>query len=188
MEVFKERDYFIENEEPRPWILNAGEGWVEKYDPEPNTVCISITEPLEPGNILKRQHPAKLRSGWVDILRLEFQDYDPIKLIPGSDLINPQVKIPENAVLYTSTQAARVSRFLRKHRGKNIVVHCAAGVSRSAGIVVAALEAFPEYEDKGWIRHPNNHVRTLTKRALGLVPIGYEEPVESTDDQADGVK
>lgn len=178
MEVFKERDYFIENEEPRPWILNAGEGWVEKYEPEPNTVCISITEPLEPGNILKRQHPARLKSGWVDILRLEFQDYDP----------NPHAKIPENATLYTTTQAARVSRFLRKHRGKNIVVHCAAGVSRSAGIVEAALEAFPEYEDRGWVRHPNNRVRTLTKRALGLVPIGYEEPVESTDDQVDGAK
>ncbi len=164
----------------KPWIANAGEAWAEQYNPEPNTVIISITEPLFPGNILKRQEPARLKDGYVDILRLEFQDYDPIKLIPGTDLINPQVKIPEGAVVFTQKQAAHTSRFLRKHRGKNIVVHCAAGVSRSAGIVEATLQAFPEYEDRGWARHPNNHVKTLMKRALGLVPIGYDESTDQT--------
>lgn len=176
MEVFKERDYFIENEEPKPWILNAGEGWAEKYEPEPNTVIISITEPIFPGHKIKRSEPARLRPGYVDILRLEFQDYDPIKETTfGSGILRPNHVWPKDAALFTQKQAAQTSRFLRKHRGKNIVVHCAAGISRSGGIVVAALEAFPEYEDKGWQRYPNNHVKTLMKRALGLVPIGYEE-------------
>jgi predicted protein tyrosine phosphatase len=160
-------ELFPEGPPKWPWILNAGEGWAEKYSPEPDTVIISITEPLEQGNILKRQEPARLKPGYVDILRLEFQDYD-----PGTH------KVPEGAAVFTQKQASRVSRFLRKHRGKNIVVHCAAGISRSAGIVEAALQAFPEYEDRGWERYPNNHVKTLMKRALGLVPIGAEDDKE----------
>lgn len=150
--------------EGKPWILNAGEGWVEKYSPEPNTVCVSITEPIFPGNILKRQEPARLRDGYVDVMRLEFQDFD----------LNRHTKIPADARLFDRQQAARLARFLRKHRGKNIVVHCAAGISRSGGVVEAALEAFPEYVDRGWKRFPNTWVKTLLKRALGLVPIGAE--------------
>lgn len=164
MEVFKERDYFIENEEPRPWILNAGEGWAEKYEPEPNTVIVSITEPVHPGNQLKRQEPARLKPGYVDILRMEFHDMDPGRM-----------EIPKGYVIFTQQQSSQLARFLRKHRGKNIVVHCAAGVSRSGAVVEAALEAFPEYEDKGWQRHPNTHIKNMLKRSLGLVPIGYEE-------------
>ena len=139
-----------------PWIANFGEGYIEvTLDPPPeNTVCVSITEP-------KRQ--AKIPKGYVDVLRLEFQDYDPPR------------KHPDNAVLFDRMMAARLSRFARRHRGRNILVHCAAGISRSGGVVEALLEAFPEYEDRGWPRYPNNHVKTLLKRALGLVTIGAEE-------------
>jgi predicted protein tyrosine phosphatase len=163
-------ELFPEGPPQWPWILNAGEGWAEKYTPEPDTVIISITEPLEQGNILKRQEPARLKPGYVDILRLEFQDYDATG--------RHAAVMPEDSVPFNQKMAARVSRFLRKHRGKNIIVHCAAGISRSAGIVEAALQAFPEYEDKGWARFANNHVKTLMKRALGLVPIGAEDDKE----------
>lgn len=138
-----------------PWVQNIGEGAAEVFEPTPNDVVVSITEP---------GREARLRKGWADMLRLEFQDYD------------SERKHPADAVLFTATQAARTSRFLRKHRDKNIVVHCAAGISRSGGIVDAILHAFPEYEDRGWPRHPNGHVRSLMKRALGLVPLGAEEP------------
>jgi len=147
------------------WVCHASEDWAEKYDPEPGTVCVSITEPLS---------PAKLRPGFEDVLRLEFQDYDPIKLIPGSTLINPQHVFPADAVVMTEAQAAELAAFLLQHRGKNILVHCAAGISRSAAVAEVVLQAFPEYEDAGdpTRRWPNNHVRTLLKRALGLVPLG----------------
>lgn len=138
-----------------PWIMNRGKGWVEQMEPEPGTVCVSITEP---------GRKAKLPR-FDDLLRMELQDYDGAR------------SHPEDAVLFTPNHAARVARFLRKHRdnGKNIVVHCAVGISRSGAIVEAALEAFREYEDRGWIRHPNGHVKRLMKRALGLTPIGTEE-------------
>lgn len=156
-----------------PWIANVGEGWAEacrrpgvcpwregdahfgeRRVNRRRTVVVSITEP---------GRKAKLSKGWHDMLRLGFQDYD------------PQRKCPENAVLFTPTLAARLARFARKHRGRNILVHCAAGISRSGAVVEALLDAFPEYEDRGWPRYPNTHVKVLLKRALGLVPIGYDE-------------
>jgi predicted protein tyrosine phosphatase len=153
------------------WVCHASEDWAEKYDPEPGTVCISITEPLFPRG-MRTCGPAKLRSGFEDVLRLEFQDYDPIKLIPDSTLINPQHKFPDDAVVMSEEQAAELAAYLLKHRGKNILVHCAAGISRSGAVAEVVLQAFPEYEDAGdpTRRWPNNHVRTLLKRALGLVP------------------
>lgn len=155
-----------------PWILNAGEGWAEKYEPEPNTVIVSITEPIFPGHEIRRNKPARLKPGYVDVLRLEFQDYDATGKHADS--------LPSDAIVFTQKQASMTARFLRKHRDKNIVVHCAAGISRSGAVVEATLEAFPEYEDRGWQRFPNNHVKTLMKRALGLVPIGFEEEMDQS--------
>ncbi len=147
----------------RPWIANRGEAYVEQMLRAPdNTVCISITEPNRP-------EKARLPKGFAAILRLEFQDYD------QSFADGTPRKHPAGAVFMSKTQAARIARFARKHRGQNILVHCAAGISRSGAVVEALLEAFQEYEDRGWPRHPNNHVKTLLKRALGLVPIGAED-------------
>ena len=150
-----------------PWAANVGEAEAEKREPDSLTVVISITEP---------GRKARLRKGWLDMLRLEFQDYDPSPLPPMQMYDSyTQRKVPKSAVLFTRSQAARTARFLRKHRDKNILVHCAAGISRSGAVVDAILQAFPEYEDKGWPRHPNGHVRSLVKRALGLIPIGAAE-------------
>ena len=166
-----------------PWVANVGEGAVEHCTPgwapcsaqrwdvalwqqpvnDLPTVCISITEPN------RASGKARLPKGFADILRLEFQDYD--TLTPGHHG-------PATAVLFDARMAARVARFIRKHRGKNILVHCAAGISRSGAIAEAIAQAFPEYEDRGWPRHPNGLVRSLMKRALGLVPLGYEEPMD----------
>lgn len=150
---------------PRPgcvpltrWEVDGnGSSWAKARPNRRRTVIVSITEP---------GRKAKLPKGWHDMLRLAFQDYDP--------MTRGHVG-PANAVVFTPTMAARLARFARKHRGANIVVHCAAGISRSGAVVEALLEAFPEYEDRGWQRHPNTHVKVLLKRALGLVPLGYVE-------------
>jgi predicted protein tyrosine phosphatase len=146
-----------------PFIANRGEGWTEQNPPQPNSVVVSIT-----GSDRK----AILPDGYVDVLRLRFQDYDPIRY--EQDGVNIK-NIPDDAILFDRSHAARISRFARKHRGKNIVIHCAAGISRSGAIAEALLQAFPEYEDQGWQRHPNTHVLILMKRALGLVPLGAED-------------
>jgi predicted protein tyrosine phosphatase len=143
-----------------PWIANvpeeAARDWV-CYEP---TVCISIVEPGRvPPSIYDT--PPKL-SQFMSVLRLYFMDYDSERMHP------------EDAVMFTLEQAQLITKYVTAFRGYNILVHCAAGVSRSGGIVEAILSAFPEYEDHGWKRFPNGHVKRLLKRALGVVPMGAE--------------
>ena len=147
-----------------PFIANRGEGWVELNPAPKDSVLISITDP-------KREKAKVSKLGYLDVLYLCFQDYDSEQCRFEGIISNP----PDDAVLFTKREAAQVARFARKHRGKNIIVHCAAGISRSGAVAEALLEAFPEYEDQGWKRFPNGRVKTLLKRALGLVPIGAEE-------------
>ncbi len=143
------------------WVANVGEGVAEKWEPCAETVCISISEPGRKVKLPK----------FRDLIREQFQDYDKL----AKDGKTPR-KYPADAVFITPTQAARLARFARKHRdeGRNILVHCAAGISRSGAVVEALLEAFPEYEDRGWLRHPNGYVKMLMRRALGLIPLGAD--------------
>ena len=141
------------------WIANRDESWTRNFTPGPNTVCVSITDPHRTG--------AKLPDGFADVLRLTFHDYDSLDVM--------QYSYPENIVLCTEADAGRIAAFARKHRGWNILVHCAAGISRSGAVVETLLHAFPEYEDRGgrkygWPRSPNPLVVGLLRRALGLNP------------------
>lgn len=148
-----------------PWIRNVSEATARQWEPDTDTVCISITEP---GRF------ADLREGWADRpLRLKFHDFDPVTLKAHGGTV--PVRDGKAFVSFHPRQAAHIVDYVTKHRGKNILVHCHAGISRSGAVVDAILQAFPEYEDQGWPRHPNGHVRSLMKRALGLVPIGVEE-------------
>src|SRR6186713_2632158 len=123
-----------------PWVANLPEEAVTGEDlgqrptlgtvadhclPSLSTAVISITEP---GRF------AKIPAGFAAVLRLKFQDYEDTR------------KHPDSAVLFHPRQAEQVARFLNEHRGKNILVHCAAGVSRSGAVADVVLEAFPEYE------------------------------------------
>ena len=122
-----------------PWTANRSEAWAQAKRPPENTVLISITDP---------GREAALPSGYLDVLRLQFHDCDPQAVALG----------PE-AVPMRPEQAERIWAFVREHRGRNIVVHCGAGVSRSRAVVEALLRTFPEYGDRGdESRTPNGHV------------------------------
>ena len=143
----------------KPWVTHASQEFANQYVPGNNTVCISITGSSPLGDI-GQADPSK---NFDAVLRLEFDDVE-------SDKFGKPI---------SAVQAGLIAAFISKHRGKNFFVHCAAGISRSAAIAVVILELYPEYTDGGWsltgetkVRHPNGLVRSLLKRAVGLVPVG----------------
>lgn len=122
----------------------------EAYQPGPGEAIISITDHGAPN--------AELNDGWLAVLRLSFDDVDPIEspLEPGEDLIEAQAH-----------QADQIAAFVRDHSHTvgTLVVHCKYGQSRSAGVAKAVAHhhglAFPaDY------RHANNHVYELVLRSL----------------------
>ena len=95
--------------------------------PFPGDVLVSITEPdCTPKPIFQ--------DGWKDIVRLEFWDIEAIK---------DRMFYPIN-----DAQANEIADFIRRHHeGREdvrLMVHCRAGISRSAGVALAAFE-FTQY-------------------------------------------
>ncbi|MDE1941767.1 MAG: dual specificity protein phosphatase family protein [Betaproteobacteria bacterium] len=84
-------------------------------------VVISLSE--------RDAEPAKLREGWRDILRLEFHDID-----------GPQ----EPYDLFSDDQAREIIRFVNAHAPsvRGILVHCKAGISRSAAVAKWIAESY----------------------------------------------
>jgi predicted protein tyrosine phosphatase len=155
-----------------PWIENTSHDFAERFTPPPNTVIVSITG--------VDADDANLSPLFEDVIRLKFMDID-----TGSEKSNDPkwVLLMENFMgpdwlskCVTKEQGKEIAEFVTKNRGKNIVVHCHAGICRSRGTVEAVLEAFPEYVDvtPAAPRFPNVRVKNMVKRALGLVPIGAE--------------
>jgi predicted protein tyrosine phosphatase len=113
-------------------------------------VLVSITQP---------GREALVPEGYLSVLRLQFEDYGSSKTVP------------EGAVLFDQAQADALAAFALEHRGKNMVIHCVAGVSRSGAVVEVILRAFPEYhdaghEERGVRRSANPHVRQLLEEAI----------------------
>ena len=105
-------------------------------------VLISITTPgnKKPGSMYCC--PAILHEDtWKDILRLEFHDVDPNQM--NDEEAN-------GYKLFNESHVVKIMEFLKKHEldTKDVIVHCEAGISRSAGVskfisVIYSL-AFPE--------------------------------------------
>jgi predicted protein tyrosine phosphatase len=108
----------------------------EAMRPPRRTVLISITDPARPD--------ASLGAGWAAVLRLKFDDVDPVTF-PGQDADLQEI---------TPDQVAEVAAFVGVHATKSLrlIVHCRHGVSRSAAVARAAAHAlgvaFPsEYDE-----------------------------------------
>lgn len=134
----------------QPWIKNRPQAWAEERVPPPNTVCISICHSSD----------VQLPKGYADVLRLRFDDTD------------RDGQVLPHCHPATDDDVARIAVFLLKHRGKNIVVHCTAGISRSGAIIEAALLHMREYQDRGWPRDPNRRLRYRLSQALSILKGG----------------
>lgn len=101
--------------------------------------------------------PALVRDRWCAVLRLAFDDVDPITF-PGAD---PDKKP------FTEAQAASIARFVLELPDAvgTLVVHCRAGISRSAGVAraVASCLSLPFPAD---YHEYNAHVCRLVIRQI----------------------
>lgn len=108
--------------------------------------------------------PLRFRAEYHNILSIGFDDADRYPP-PG------ETHVIANPVLFTDEQATEVCEFVAgevEDDVQRILVHCDAGVSRSAGMA-AALAKFYTGDDMWFFRHkrPNMLVYRLMMNALG---------------------
>lgn len=151
---------------------------ISMIDPE-TRIIISISTPASPvGSKIDSVNsgqcvPAKLHThSWKDILRLEFHDSEP----SATDLYR---------VYFNEAHAVEVIKFLEKHANtevKNVIVHCDAGVSRSAAISkFAALTYGLPFDER--YRQYNKFVFSTLLKATGQIPRNAEESAFSQGPQ-----
>jgi len=100
------------------------------------------------------------------------------------DGVDPSWKI-------NKTQASQIASVLHRaaEEGKDVTVHCSAGLCRSGAVVEAAQLMEEESQGAGFIprpnpRRPNAYVLSLLKTELGLGrDLSYFESVFGTDDE-----
>jgi len=98
-------------EKLHPFVIGTSKDWVETFNKP--SVVIAIGDPGESKPNYACKH--------TDILRIEVDDVD-------------QEMGPEYT-LFDFAHGRRILDFLRKHAGSPVVVHCNAGISRSAAVV-----------------------------------------------------
>lgn len=104
-------------------VIFAGRDQTEASPGWQHWAVISISEPDAP--------PAALQEGWHSILRLDFHDIDIQQ---------------EPYVMFTPDQAIQIIEFTKMIEGCNevegILVHCRAGISRSAAVAKWIAERY----------------------------------------------
>lgn len=151
LQIYKEHD-----------VLVLPEDICVHYKPEPNCVLIRIKADAS-GNwkhlpewttFKPLQHPEM----YVEVLEIVFDDVDR----------------PQDGKVIQPEQARSIVKFFDKHRDKKLVVHCAAGISRSSATACAwgVFHQKPEIEAAIRSRHcfiPNAVVyRTLVNEIESL--------------------
>ncbi len=121
---------------------------------DPRTALISITDPGD---------PARLPEGWAAVLRLEFDDITPpfpVLICDGNqhrDLAPFDASMATQVLEFVGAVPPDVNR---------IIVHCNAGISRSAAVARFLADYYGYYlHDKGeWA---NRHVLSVLHKAAG---------------------
>ncbi len=105
---------------------------------EQPAVMISVSDP----NMYYDCEPfASSENGVQEILPWCFSDADEA----GPDVYGIEA---EESDLMSFEDAEKIARLLRKHPDTDIIVHCDAGISRSAGIAAALLKYFTGSDDQ----------------------------------------
>jgi predicted protein tyrosine phosphatase len=118
-------------------VLFLSQPRAEALSPPRSSAIISITDRDRP--------PAALKAGWDDVLRLSFDDIDPVTWPEEEeDFSEGMEEIDAYQMVELAEFCARNAR-----RCRRIVVHCRYGQSRSAGVAKALAQvtgvAFPPH-------------------------------------------
>jgi len=135
-------------------ILNREQG--EHCPVTEGCVAISISTPGD--------QPASLQEGWEAVLRMQFHDVN-----------QPHADIP-NLVLFDDDFAKQVHEFITAHLGKDFMIHCDAGVSRSMAIGVF-LRDVCGYELQVVSNNPSDHNAFANMFANSLVVRKLKESI-----------
>ena len=90
--------------------------------------------------------------------------------LPNEEWTEEKKMLYSNVHGMSDEDAKRLFEFLEKNIGKNVMVHCSAGISRSQGVVRYLLDMYQEYYKvsdtnlKNPCKLPNGHVVCLLKR------------------------
>ena len=79
------------------------------------------------------------------------------------DDLEKDIIFTDNIVFRTISeeQAKKIVLFIEKNLGKNFLIHCRAGMSRSQGVVRFILDTYPDYRE-----HPDNHCITPNREVV----------------------
>lgn len=142
------------------------EGWSDGNLPD-DWVFISIGNHIPDMN---ESHPLK---NCDSVLNLDFDDisgYRVWEAITDYDWTDVEKEINKDIYGMSVEQAGVLFEFLDRNIGKNVMVHCSAGLSRSQGVVRFLLDMYPDvYSEKDTnpnnpCRIPNLYVTSLLKR------------------------
>lgn len=140
--------------------------WSDGHLPE-DWVFISIGE-YEPC----RKEPHVLKE-CEQVINLNFDDIAGYRMwdaLPNEEWTPEKMEEYSDVHGMSDEDAKRLFEFLESNVGKNVMVHCSAGISRSQGVVRYLLDMYPEEykvkdtNPKNPCQLPNVHVVCLLKR------------------------
>lgn len=130
-----------------------------------NCVLVSLRDPGTPR--------VKACASFIEVLELEFHDLprDYSEMSIFSEMSEEELKeVKARWIAPHRDHAKAIAEFIRKHEDKSILVHCEAGVSRSAAVCRVLEEMGWEYRPitSFGTSHANPLLVRLLKKELGL--------------------
>ena len=122
-------------------------------------VMISISDPYMRYSISPFISPDNLI---IEILNLSFADAD----APGIDVYGREASSSD---LMQPEDGQKIKALLERHPNTDIIVHCDAGISRSAGVAAAIMKAKTGDDSQIYdspVYYPNSHCYRTTLNAL----------------------
>jgi predicted protein tyrosine phosphatase len=148
----------------------------ERIEPDANVAVISLTTPGD--------DPARIKDGFHSILRLQFDDLyeenikEKVGAIPDLDPSNPQCRVMWHGLQLANYNHAReIIEYLNSLDCDHVIVHCHAGVSRSAAVAQFITDKYGAALDRDWCDTScmNKRVyRLLSKVFSGDAPSSFK--------------